>query len=271
MVDDDLSDDDVVAFVNTKCVNIDENDPPDCLEGDDERLIQNSTDTFATDRRTALAVDDEKYLADGAVPHEGLVNKWPFDAEKKTYPYWNGTLGTAVDAEYVGTRDIDGLETYEYHTVVPETTAEVLEGTQGLYSTEETIWIEPKTGSIIDQEGGQVLKLENGDVILDIAVSYTDETVADQRGRRQGQRQSAEPADQHRAACGPGRGPAVAGGWLPAAAPPRWRRAGRVLTRGALPADLTGVGPQLRSDPGPVSAQVRGEDRRAGGEPASQA
>lgn len=177
IVDPDVSDDDVVAFVNTKCVNIDENDPPDCLEGDDERLITNSVDTFATDRRTALAVDDPEYLAEGAVPHEGLVNKWPFDAEKKTYPYWNGTLGTTVDAEYVGTRDIDGLETYEYHVVVPETAAEVLEGTQGLYSTEETIWIEPKTGSIIDQEGGQVLKLEDGSLILDINVAYTDETV----------------------------------------------------------------------------------------------
>jgi hypothetical protein len=176
-VDPDKSDGDVVAFVNTKCVNIDLNDPPDCLEKDDERLITNSIDTFATDRHTALAVSDAKYLAEGAVPHEGLVNKWPFNAEKKDYPYWNGTLGTAVTAEYVGTKDYDGLETYEYHSSVPETAAEVLEGTQGLYSTEESIWIDPRTGTIIDQEGGQVLKLEDGSTILDINVAYTDDTV----------------------------------------------------------------------------------------------
>ncbi len=125
------SDGDYVAFVNTKCVNIDENDPPPCLEDTDDRLITNSIDTFATDRRTAMATDKTKYLAEDAVVHEGLVNKWPFNAEKKTYPYWNGTLGTTVDAKYVGTEDIDGLETYRYDVVVPETPAEVLAGTRG--------------------------------------------------------------------------------------------------------------------------------------------
>ena len=69
---------------------VDENDPPPCLEDTDDRLITNSIDTFATDRRTAMATDKTKYLAEDAVVHEGLVNKWPFNAEKKTYPYWNG-------------------------------------------------------------------------------------------------------------------------------------------------------------------------------------
>ncbi len=172
-----ISSDDYVAFVNTKCVNIDEDDPAPCLDENDPRLITNTVDTFATDRHTAMSTDNPKYLAKDAVPHEGLVNKWPFNAEKKTYPYWNGTLGTSVDAEYVGTKDYDGLETYEYAVDVPEVEAEVLKGTQGLYSTSETLWIEPRTGAIIDQEGGQILKLETGDLILDINVAYTDETV----------------------------------------------------------------------------------------------
>ena len=43
-----------------------------------------------------MAVNDSKYLAEGAEEHEGLVNKWPFNAEKKTYPYWDGTLGRAT-------------------------------------------------------------------------------------------------------------------------------------------------------------------------------
>jgi hypothetical protein len=176
--DPEKSDGDYVAFVNTKCVNIDENDPSPCLAGTDERVITNTIDTFATDRHTAMATDKTKYLADGAVPHEGLVNKWPFNAEKKTYPYWNGTLGTAVDAEYVGTEDIQGLETYRYDVLVEPTPAEVLPDTQGIYSTNESIWIEPRTGAIVNQTGGQVLKLENGTTILDINVAYTDETVA---------------------------------------------------------------------------------------------
>ena len=49
------------------------------------------TDDFATDRITALAVNDPQYLPADAAPHEGLINKWPFEAEKKTYPYWDGT------------------------------------------------------------------------------------------------------------------------------------------------------------------------------------
>ena len=176
-VDPDKSDGKVVAFVNTKCVNIDENDPPECLESTDDRLITNSIDTFATDRHTALAVNDPKYLADDAVAHEGLVNKWPFNAEKKTYPYWDGTLGHAVDAVYVGTRDIDGLETYEYDVTVPPTQAEILEGTEGTYSFDAKTWVDPRTGSIIDQDGGRVLQLEDGTTVLDIRVAYTDETV----------------------------------------------------------------------------------------------
>ena len=175
--DPDKSDGDVVAFVNTKCVNIDRDDPPPCLPDTDDRLIINVVDTFATDRHTALSVNDSKYLGKDAVPHEGLVNKWPFNAEKKTYPYWIGTLEKAVNAEYVGTRDIDGLETYEYDLNVPETEAEVLEGTPGTYSTAQKTWVDPKTGSIIDQEGGQILKLEDGSTILDINVAYTDDTV----------------------------------------------------------------------------------------------
>lgn len=177
--DPDKSDGDVVVFVNSKCVNIDRGDPPPCLDENDDRLITNSIDTFATDRHTAMAVNDEKYMAEDSVPHEGLVNKWPFNAEKKTYPYWDGTLDKAVDAKYVGTKDYDGLETYEYSVEVPETEAEVVEGTQGTYAAHQSVWIDPRTGSIIDQSGGEVRKLEDGSTILDIEVAYTDDTVAD--------------------------------------------------------------------------------------------
>ena len=42
---------------------------------------------------SGLAVNDPKYLPADAEPHEGLVNKWPFEPKKKTYPYWDGTTG----------------------------------------------------------------------------------------------------------------------------------------------------------------------------------
>ena len=107
------SDDDVVVFVNTTCLVIDEGDVPDCVDADDPeaRLVSASSDVFSTDRVTAEAVNG-KYLPAGAEEKEGLVNKFPFDAEKKDYDYWDGMLGAPVTAAYDGTEDLDGLETY---------------------------------------------------------------------------------------------------------------------------------------------------------------
>ncbi len=194
-------------------------DPPPCLDENDDRLITNSIDTFATDRHTAMAVNDAKYLAEDAVPHEGLVNKWPFNAEKKTYPYWDGTLDKAVDAKYVGTKDYDGLETYEYSVEVPETEAEVVEGTQGTYTAQQSVWIDPRTGSIIDQSGGEIRKLEDGSTILDIEVAYTDDDRRRQRLEGQGQHPDARHPHQVRSAGGRHPGPRHADRWSPGPAP----------------------------------------------------
>ena len=96
-------------FVNSLCLVIDEGDVPDCVDADDPegRLISASTDVFATDRSTAEAVNGE-YLPAGAEEKEGLINKWPFDAEKKDYPYWDGLLGAPVDAVYDSTETLEG-------------------------------------------------------------------------------------------------------------------------------------------------------------------
>ena len=44
------SDDNVIVFVNTTCLVIDEGDVPDCVDGDDGRLVSATEDVFATDR-----------------------------------------------------------------------------------------------------------------------------------------------------------------------------------------------------------------------------
>lgn len=173
------SDDDVIVFVNTTCLVIDEGDVPDCVDADDpeKRLINASEDVFSTDRVNALAVNG-KYLPAGAEEKEGLVNKFPFDTEKKDYPYWDGLLGAPVDAVYEGTETLDGLPTYKFHIAVDEQPAEVIEGAQGTYSTDKTIWIEPKTGSIVKQEQHETRTLEDGTTILDLNLAFTDEQVS---------------------------------------------------------------------------------------------
>lgn len=170
---------DVVAFVETSCINVDEGDPADCLDVSDDRVVNNSFEKFATDRHTALAVADQaKYIPDSTVDYQGLINKWPFDPEKKTYPYWDGTLGKAVDATYVGEKTIDGVDTYSYQIDIPETDAEIAKDTEGTYEAHQTVWVDTVTGAFIDQEGSQKIKTTDGTNVLDIEVSYTDETVA---------------------------------------------------------------------------------------------
>lgn len=175
--DADLSDDDVIVFVSTVCLVIDEDDVPDCVDESDDRLITASSDVFATDRHTAEAVSDPKYLPPSAEEKSGLVNKWPFNAEKKDYTYWDGILDEAVPATYDGTEIIDDLETYKYHVLVDNQPAEVLDGIDGVYSQDKYLWIDPTTGSIVKQSQHELRALPDGDTLLDLYLDFTDEQV----------------------------------------------------------------------------------------------
>jgi Porin PorA len=174
------SDGDVISFVNSSCLIRDEGDPPGCVSNDDpqNRLINASTDHFATDRTTAIAVNDPKYLPADAEPHEGLVNKWPFDSEKKDYPYWDGTIGKTVTAAYDGTTTVKGLDVYRYVAKVPPTPVELAAGLQGTYATTQTIYVEPRTGAIVNQRNQQERVGEDGKNFLTVDVSFTDDEIA---------------------------------------------------------------------------------------------
>lgn len=177
--DSEHSDDDVIVFVSSTCLVIDEGDVPDCVDADDPegRLVSASTDVFATDRSDGTAVNGS-YVPPSAEEKEGLVNKWPFDAEKKTYPYWDSMLGEAVDAEYDGTETIDGLETYRYHVLVEEQPAEVVTDVDGIYSQDKYIWIDPVTGAIINQTQHEVRELTDGSTLLDMQLDFTEDQVS---------------------------------------------------------------------------------------------
>lgn len=181
--DSNKSDEDVVAYVNTSCLVIDVPDTPDCGEpgtGEDAdpNVVNISNELFATDRRTGEAVNSDEYLPEGTPEREGLQNKFPFDAEKKDYEFWDGILDRAVPATYEGTDEIEGLETYRYNMSVVEEEATVIGDVDGIYSLDKTMWIEPKTGAIIDQEQHDVRTFPNGDPLLDLQLSFTDEQVS---------------------------------------------------------------------------------------------
>jgi hypothetical protein len=180
--DADKSDDDVVVYVNFTCLVKDVPDTPDCgEEGTGENADPNvisvgEPSLFATDRNTGLATNEGDYLPDGTPETEGLVNKFGFDTEKKTYPFWDDVLQRAVDVEYQGTKTIDGLETWAFNYVVTDEEAEIASGVDGTYSMDKTMWIEPRTGQIIDQEQHDV-RAAGDTTLLDVELSFTDDQV----------------------------------------------------------------------------------------------
>jgi hypothetical protein len=179
VVDSAASTDEVVVFDTFTCLIQAPADGPECVDGKDpqKRLITASSDRFATDRSTALAVEDgSEFGADGG--HKGLINKLPFDAEQTTYAYWDGLLGRTVDLAFDGEEEIEGLNTYRYTIDIPATKAEISKGIPGTYQDQKTIWFDPATGSPIKQEEHQVRSLPDGTKVLDITLAYTDEQVS---------------------------------------------------------------------------------------------
>lgn len=96
----------------------------------DTGLLLAIVDTVTVDRSTALAVstdsnpggavqkprwmDDSKPSTNVVLPHEGLTYRFPFNVEKKTYPFFDPVAQKAFDANYDGEEDILGLTTYHF-------------------------------------------------------------------------------------------------------------------------------------------------------------
>jgi hypothetical protein len=176
-VDHGKSTSDAVVFVTSTCVNVDTGDPADCLPKSDPRMISVSQLNFVADRTTALAFDDPKIL-ETPVPVSGLVNKWPFHAEKKTYPVWDDVTKTSPPGDYAGETTIDGLKVYQYHQVITDAPIDLGNDIQGIYNLDETYSIDPVTGKIIDQQVHDVRTLKDGgDTALDLTAEYTPETI----------------------------------------------------------------------------------------------
>lgn len=175
-VDSEVSSDEEAVFVSTSCAVFGEpGEDPACVDDSSPDLLTAGIDTFATDRETALSVDSEALPTD-AVPHEGLVNKFPFDAEQTTYPVWDGVAGRAVDAVFDRTEDVDGLEANVYVISIEDEPIEIAEGVDGTYTDNKSIFVDPRTGSILDQQDDQQRYLADGTQVLDLQLVVTDES-----------------------------------------------------------------------------------------------
>ncbi|WP_109505414.1 porin PorA family protein [Nocardioides speluncae] len=180
--DTERSDDEVVVMRDGTCVmKLEGDEVPECEAYDepDSRVLETDEVGYATDRLTAAGVDDPEYVRDDIEARPAvLLGKWPFNSKKKDYQYYEDLLEAPVTAAYEGEEDVDGLPTYRYQVSFEEEPAEVTDGIQGLYTLVRTFWVEPATGAVIDVETHGRRTLENGDLLAENKLSYTDETVA---------------------------------------------------------------------------------------------
>jgi hypothetical protein len=181
VADSKASDSDVAVLQVTLCIVKMVDDPPFCGDGpNDPRIVRIVVDRAPADRKTALAVNGEKYgeNIDGApVKHVGLTYKWPFHAKKTTYKFFDVNSKLSPDARFIGTDKVKGLKTYKYEAVIDKVPLEVAAGVPGVYSDTRTVWVEPRTGVIVKGTQHQVRTTDTGTTVFEADLVFTDETM----------------------------------------------------------------------------------------------
>ena len=171
------------------------------IRASDGTIISRSQERVAFDATSGAAVnccDAYTETTEGdrqAANREGQVYKLPFNTQKTTYQWWDGTLGESVDMKFVEEDEVDGLKVYKFESSVPRTEVGEREVpgsilgedddtlmAQTMYTNEKTLWVEPETGAVVDRNEHTVTALaydgEDRVTATDANLEYTDETVA---------------------------------------------------------------------------------------------
>lgn len=176
---------------------------------EDGPLLTYSDEGVSIDRTTAMSTNccgDYVAVGDAEKPddeatrepsqHDGLFFKFPFDTQQKDYPYWDGSLNTAVNAQFQGEEKIDGVAAYKFVMVLGPTEVSENKGLPGsvfgtdepvdagrVYENTRSLWVEPNTGAILKGLEEQNVRFEPRDTTLPSVpitvgtIGYTDETV----------------------------------------------------------------------------------------------
>lgn len=170
----------------------------DCKEG--VTPLSGTNDTLAFDRHSAEVVSWSGNVSESGGettedPFEGLYFKFPFDTQKKTYQFWDGTLKKAMPAEFEEETEIKGLKVYKFvQEIAPQKSGEIsvpgnlVNGSADdtikadrIYSNTRTLYVEPVTGAII--KGGEAqdsyleVNGERGATTTKATLEYTDDYV----------------------------------------------------------------------------------------------
>lgn len=179
----------------------------DCASG--KTPLSSTKDRVAFDAHTGRTVawdgtTTETGGKESAGDFKGLYFKFPFGTQKKTYEFWDGTLGKATPAVYKGETTIKGLDVYEFEQVIEPTKTGTIDVPGSLvdedaaevtadriYANTRSFLVEPVTGVIV--KGGESQdsylevdgerKLTTTKATLGYTDAYIQETVDEYKGK----------------------------------------------------------------------------------------
>lgn len=145
---------DVAVFSSSFCLVEDRPGVDDCASGGERGgpVLSASLDTFAADRRTGVAVNDPDLLPPDAVPHEGIVAKFPFGVGRRPYSVWVPAAGRAVEAQPVGTERLHGVVVLVFRSSFAS----------GRSRGTVELTVEPRTGYVVRERHHLTGRLEDG-------------------------------------------------------------------------------------------------------------
>ncbi len=154
------------------------------------------------DARTGMAIKDccGDFVSattgeETPIVHEGLPAKFPFQTEKKSYPFWDSDLGKAVTIDYLSSTQVEGVDVYKFSHTIPITKVGTMDvplsvlGLEGdetvaadkMYSNVRTLWVEPETGVVIKRTEAQNNTLDyDGQsrvTLTEVTTGFDDATV----------------------------------------------------------------------------------------------
>lgn len=186
------SNDDRVVFQVFQCLYRDpDNKITDCPGPDNKATIVQEGDkpndrtsvlssTFAADRTDGQAIS--KGLPADVGPRSGLVNKFPFDTQKKNYQLWDNVVKKAGTAVYQGEEKLKGLTVYKFNVKVNDdnvTFRYPIGEVKGRYASERTLWVDPVTGAIQNNTEKQTRRSTEGGNLIDLDYGFTDKQVTE--------------------------------------------------------------------------------------------
>ncbi|MGA9873593.1 MAG: DUF3068 domain-containing protein [Rhodococcus sp. (in: high G+C Gram-positive bacteria)] len=178
----------------------------------DTGLRSATIDRVTLDRVTSMPVDQPvgTIQVQGDKPaeevaHTGLQYKFPFNAEKKSYPYFDINARESKDVEFVEETELNGTTVYKYEQTVgpvdlsgvvnlPTNKVTLPASTWGVeggeapvtmtrwYENTRALWVEPKTGVIVkgDEQIHQYYSRTAGQPevdVLNVPLAFDENTV----------------------------------------------------------------------------------------------